>query len=209
MSNDRTWFGDSTLERPLPGMDTRQCGRRLSRAVQPARTGPRDAPGNVHRPTRRLHLDRRPRLRRVRRPAAARPVQDVRRVSVQPAVDDQDLGRTNARCVAGDDRQGVLRRARRGPALRAPGLARVCRARGPAGCVDGMGHVDRFTPGTRCRQGTGAHPALYPPEPVRAHRGRADRPGPGDGSVRTADVRERDAGVVVVAARDGRAVGDL
>ena len=148
------------------------------------------------------------RLRRVREPAPPRPVQGLRRVSVQPADADPLDGCTHAGCIAGDDRPGVLRRPRRGAALRAPGLARLrpstrrssasrwhgrCR-RSHCRSLDADRRLARA-----CAFSTRSHPS---------HRRRAPRRAV-DGALHPTDVRERDDRVVAVGARDGCARGDL
>ena len=98
----------------------------------------------------------------------ARPVQDVRRLRLQPAHHDPDPGGPNARCVAGDDRQGVLRRARRGAAVRGTALARLARARGQTRRVDGVVVDGHRTARTRRRPPTGAVTARATARPVHA-----------------------------------------
>ena len=51
--------------------------------------------------------------------------------------------RPHARGLAGDDRQGVLRRARRRPAVRGTAVARLTVGRGQPRRVDGLGDVGR------------------------------------------------------------------
>ncbi len=177
-------------------MDTRQRCRRLPRSVQPARQVARAARGAVARSARRLHRPGRVELRRVRISGSTRPVQDVRRLRLQPAHHDPDPGSPDAGCVAGDDRQGLLRRARRGASLRGATVARVGRTRGQARRVDGVGDVRIRAPRTRRRPTNGPVAARAPPRSDDAHRLRTPGPCPIDGAAAGTDLRERNARVV-------------
>jgi hypothetical protein len=107
------------------------------------------------------------------------------------------------------DRQGVLRRARRRPSVRAAGLARVAQARGAPRRVDGVGDVGDRAARPRRRPGAVRPAARGPTRPVDADRLGAARPSPGDGALPAAGVRERDAGVVAGVARPRRDRRDL
>ena len=68
LSSDSTWFGDSTLGERFPAWTRGNAADVFPEPFSPLGQSLVMQAGDVHRPARRVHVDRRPRLRRVREP---------------------------------------------------------------------------------------------------------------------------------------------